>query len=60
MRHQAGSGNVREWREYWTSAQALDDVEFQVETTPFAETGSFLRRVLRDTAIVEAAGIFEN
>ena len=60
MRHQAGAGNVREWREYWRIARALGDVEFQVETTPFVGTGSFLRRVLRDTAIVEAAGIFES
>lgn len=60
MRHQAGSGNVLEWREYWRGAGALDDVEFQVETTQFAGTGNFLRRVLRDTAIVEAAGFLAN
>ena len=59
MRHQAGTGNVLEWRDFWRSARALDDVEFQIETTPFAGTGGFLRRVLRDTAIVEATGIFE-
>ncbi|MDE0004321.1 MAG: transglycosylase SLT domain-containing protein [Rhodospirillaceae bacterium] len=60
MRHQAGTGNVLEWRDFWRGAGALDDVEFQIETTPFAGTGGFLRRVLRDTTIVEAAGIFED
>ena len=58
MRHQAGSGNVAEWREYWESARALDDIEFQIETVRFLSTRGFLRRVLRDTIIADAAGIF--
>ncbi len=58
MRHQAGSGNVAEWSEYWENAGVHDDLEFQIETVRFAATRSFLRRVLRDTMIVDAAGIF--
>ena len=60
MRHQAGSGNVAEWREYWESAGALNDIEFQIETARFAATRNFLRRVLRDVMIADAAGIFSN
>ena len=60
MKHQAGSRNVSDWNLYWRAVGLEKDVEYQVETARFAETRNFLRRVLTYTAIVDAAGLFEN
>ena len=57
IRHQAGPTRLADWTSFWERAGALDDVEFQVETIRVAATRDLVRRVLRDTAIVEAAGI---
>ena len=58
MKHNAGSANVSKWT-YWTQMGSKDDLEYRVETVRFPETRNFLRRVLQDTAIVDAAGFFE-
>jgi tetratricopeptide (TPR) repeat protein len=58
MKHQAGSVNVRHWDGYWEAFGADDDVEFRIETARFNETRNFVRRALRDTTIVDAAGFF--
>ncbi len=57
MKHNAGSTNVSKWTTtYWTQMGSKDDLEYRVETVRFPETRVFLRRVLQDTAIVDAAG----
>ncbi|HYN20292.1 MAG TPA: transglycosylase SLT domain-containing protein [Thermoanaerobaculia bacterium] len=57
MKHNAGSGNVSKWT-YWAQMGSAEDVEYRVETVRFPETRNFLRAVLQDTAIVDAAGFF--
>ena len=58
MKHQAGSGNVGHWNAYWKKFGADDDVEYRIETARFNETRNFVRRAIRDTMIVDAAGFF--
>ena len=60
MNHQAGSGNVRSWRRYWEKLGSTDDLEYRIETARFNVTRNFVRRTLRDIAIVEATGFFED
>ena len=59
MNHQAGPGNVRSWSSYWKKLGPEDDIEYRLETARFNATRNFVRRTLRDIAIVEAAGFFE-
>ena len=59
MRHQAGSGNVSNWDRYWLEVGLENDLEYQIETARFAETRNFLRRVLTDTTIIDAVGLFD-
>lgn len=59
MKHNAGIKNVSKWTAYWEQIGCGDDLEYRVETIRFRETANFLRGVLTDTAIVEAAGFFE-
>jgi peptidoglycan lytic transglycosylase len=59
MKHNAGSASVSRWVTYWTQMGSKDDLEYRVETVRFPETRTFLRKVLQDTAIVDAAGFFE-
>ena len=59
MKHQAGSGNVRRWEQYWKKLSSEGDLEYRVETARFNETRNFLRWALLDTAIIDAAGFFD-
>jgi soluble lytic murein transglycosylase-like protein/tetratricopeptide (TPR) repeat protein len=59
MKHNAGIKNVSKWAAYWAQIGCEDDLEYRVETVRFRETSNFLRGVLLDTAIVEAAGFFD-
>ncbi len=58
MKHNAGAGNVAQWT-YWRRWGVEGDTEFRVETVRFPETRGILRRVLRDLALVDAAGYFD-
>ena len=60
MKHQAGSGNVQRWHQYWEKLGSEDDIEYRIETARFNETRNFVRRTLQDIAVVEAAGFFED
>ncbi len=59
MKHQAGSGNVRHWEDTWRNLGSPGDLEYRIETARFNATRNFVRRALRDTAIVDAAGFFD-
>jgi soluble lytic murein transglycosylase-like protein len=60
MKHNAGSDIVSKWmKTYWTKMGSKDDLEYRVETVRFPETRNFLRAVLQDTAIADAAGFSE-
>ncbi len=58
MKHQAGSRNVGHWNNYWKELGAYSDIEYQIETARFNATRNFVRLVVRDTIIVDAAGFF--
>src|SRR3970282_2212795 len=58
MKHNPGSGNVSRWT-YWRQWDVESDIEYRVETVRFPETRNILRRVLRDVALVGAAGEFD-
>lgn len=58
MKHNAGAPSVSKWTSYWVRMGCQDDLEYRVETVRFPETRNFLRAVLQDTAIVDAAGFF--
>ena len=60
MKHQAGPGNVDRWNDYWARVGAEDDLEYQIETAPRPATRNFVRRVLRDITIVDAAEMFSD
>ena len=60
MKHQAGSGNVQRWHQYWEKLGSEDDIEYRIETARFNETRNFVRRTLQDISVVEAAGFFED
>lgn len=57
-RHHAGTENVREWMETWKERAIEHDLELQVETYRFRATTVFVRYVLSDVAVAEAAGFF--
>ena len=59
MKHHAGLGNVNSWSEYWAKLSPEGDLEYRIETARFNATRNFVRRVLRDTTIVEAARLFD-
>jgi hypothetical protein len=59
MKHQAGRGNVAQWSRYWNELGLEDDLEYRIETARFNATRNFVRRVLQDTAIVEATAFGE-
>jgi soluble lytic murein transglycosylase len=58
MKHSAGKGNVSKWT-YWRQWGVEGDVEYRIETIRFPETRNFVRWVLQDTALLDAAGFFE-
>ena len=60
MKHHAGAGNVRRWRGYWQKLGSEDDIEYRIETARFNATRNFVRSTLRDIAIVDAMGFFED
>ncbi len=60
MKHNAGFANVSKWTAYWEQVGVQDDLEYRVETVRFPQTRNFVRAVLQDSAIVDAAGFFED
>lgn len=58
VRHQAGTGSLNEWREAWKGRAIDNDLEMQIDTLRFPATQRFVRQVLIDIAVVDAAGIF--
>ena len=60
MNHQAGSGNVDRWVEFWRTLGVAGDIEYEIETADFPATRSFLRWTLRNLSIVDASGMFEH
>jgi soluble lytic murein transglycosylase-like protein len=58
MAHNAGAGNLKEWRKTWRGRAIEGDLELQIESIRFRATQTFLRRVLTDTAIAESSGQF--
>lgn len=58
MAHNAGVGNLQEWRRSWRGRATETDLELQIESVRFRATQNFVRRVLTDTAIAEASGLF--
>ncbi len=57
VRQNAGSGNLSKWAATW-NARTKADLELQVESLRFPATQVFVRQVLVDVAIAEAAGLF--
>ena len=60
VKHQAGAGNLSNWRDSWKDGPIEKDVELQIETMRFPATRNFVRKVLADITIVEAAGLFDS
>jgi len=60
IKHQAGSGNLKYWQQTWEKLHRQNDLEFQIETARFSATRYFVKRVLRDMSIVDAAAFFDN
>jgi soluble lytic murein transglycosylase-like protein len=58
VRHHAGSGSLEEWRKAWKGRTIENDLEMQIETLRFPATQLFVRHVLIDIAIADAAGLF--
>jgi len=58
MKHQAGA--IATSIDFWNRLGAAGDVEFRVETVRFNATRNFVRLVLQDTIIVDAAGFLES
>lgn len=58
MAHNAGVGNLKEWRRAWRGRAVAEDLELQIESVRFRATQNFVRRVLTDTAIAESSGLF--
>lgn len=58
MKHHAGS--ILSSIEFWDRLGLAGDVEFRVETARFNATRNFVRHVLQDLIIVDAAGLFED
>lgn len=56
MAHHAGMGNLNTWNDYWRKMGIVDDLEYKIETGRFNATRNFVRAVLADLAIVDAAG----
>lgn len=60
MKHNAGATSVSNLlNTYWAQMGSKDDLEYRVETVRIRETRNFVRTVLQDTMIVDAAGFFE-
>ncbi len=60
MAHNAGIGNLRQWRQAWHGRAMERDLELQIESLRFRATQNFVRRVLTDTAIAESSGLFSD
>ena len=56
VRHQAGETKAKPWITQWEQQCCPFDLEYSIDTIPLAETRGFVRRVLRDTFIMEASG----
>ncbi len=59
VKHHAGVGNLGNWRGSWKGGAIENDLELQIESMRFPDTRNFVRKVLADLAIVEAAGLFD-
>jgi hypothetical protein len=60
VRHQAGTDNLNKWRGAWKGRAIENDLELQIDTLRFPATQVFVRNVLIDIAIADAAGLFES
>ena len=60
VRHQAGTDNLNKWRRAWKGRAFENDLELQIDTLRFPATQVFVRYVLIDIAIADAAGLFES
>ncbi len=60
VEHNAGIGNLRSWTRSWQGRAIEQDLELQVDTYRFAATQRFVRSVLTDVAIAQAAGLLES
>jgi soluble lytic murein transglycosylase-like protein/tetratricopeptide (TPR) repeat protein len=60
MKHNAGASRVRRWVSYWKRIRCENDIECMVETIPDHEVWLFIRRIVNDISIVEAAGILND
>jgi len=59
IRHHAGTGTLNEWRADWRGRSIEDDLELKIDTLRFPATQIFVRHVLVDVGIADAAGLFE-
>lgn len=57
MEHNAGYPAVKAWVDNWEKTGLNKDIEYMVETGRFAQTRIFVRGVLTDMMIMEAAGL---
>lgn len=64
VRHNAGTGIVSNrippLVTYWKQNGLYGDVEYMIETMPFADTRNFIRRVYENMVIVDSSGMFDN
>ena len=60
MEHNAGLGNVLQWKRYWKDLGRLEDVEYIIETIRARETRLFTRRTVADLMVVDAIGLFKD
>lgn len=59
VNHHAGAGHLDEWMKTWKGRAIERDLELQIDTYRFPATSVFVRYVLSDVAIADAAGLFE-
>jgi TolA-binding protein len=60
VRHQAGTGNLNEWKKSWKGRTLENDLELQIDCLRFPATRLFVQRVLADLTLVDASGWFES
>jgi TolA-binding protein len=59
VNHHAGVGRHNAWMETWKGRAIERDLELQIDTYRFPATSVFVRYVLGDVTIADAAGVFE-
>ncbi len=60
VKQHAGSGQLNEWRKGWKGRAIERDLELQIDMYRFPATSLFVRSVLSDVAVADAAGFFES